>query len=311
MRALVTAVGVYTAALPLAVLGEERRRLAERWLRGWIELTALRRCDAAIVSYAKSGRTWLRVMLSRFYHTAHGMPPTEMLGFDNFKRRDARLPAILFTHGNYLRDYTGDFATRAPFYDRRVVLLVRDPRDIAVSQYFQWRYRMHPHKKWLNRYPDSGRELSIFDFVRDREIGLPAVVAWLAMWQREIERVSERIVVHYEQMRANPADELGRILDFLGTPATPAQLADAVAYASLENMRKLEEASAFKLAGARLVPGERGNPASYKTRRAKVGGFADYFDGGQLAELERLVAEHPPPLFGYAARPAGAGNGAA
>lgn len=311
MRTLVTAVGVYTAALPLAMLGDERRRLAERWLRGWIEHNALQRSDAAIVSYAKSGRTWLRVMLSRFYHTAHGMPASEMLGFDNYKRRDPRLPAILFTHGNYLRDYTGDFTTRAPFYDRRVVLLVRDPRDIAVSQYFQWRYRMHPHKKWLNRYPDSSDALSIFDFVRDREIGLPAVAAWLALWQQEIERVSDAIVVHYEQMRADPVRELGRILRFVDTPASQEQLEDAVTYASLENMRKLEEASVFKLAGSRLVPGQRGNPASYKTRRAKVGGFTDYFDAEELTELERLVAEHPPPLFGYAARSAGSGNGAA
>jgi hypothetical protein len=304
MREVATAVARYALVTPIALLGRERQRRAERWLRGREELARLRRADAALVSFGKSGRTWLRLMLSRFYHQAYGMPAQEMLGFDNFKHRDARIPALFFTHGNYLRDYTGDFTSRAPFYDKRIVLLVRDPRDIVVSQYFQWRYRMHPRKKWLNRYPEHGRDISMFDFVRDLEVGLPAIAAWLALWEREIGRVQDALVVRYEDMRADPSPTLARILTFLGTPATPDQVADAVSYASLDNMRRLEEAKVFKLAGARLVPGQRDNPQSYKTRRAKVGGFADYFTADERAELERLLATVPPPLFGYAATPA-------
>ena len=48
-------------------LPSERRRRIERWLRGWSEAEALRGADAAVVSYGKSGRTWLRLMLTRFY----------------------------------------------------------------------------------------------------------------------------------------------------------------------------------------------------------------------------------------------------
>ena len=43
-------------------------------------------------------------------------------------------------------------------------------------------------------------------------------------------------------------------------------------------MRKLEEKSTFWLAGSRMKPGDKANPNSFKVRRAKVGGYRDYFD---------------------------------
>ena len=51
------------------------------------------------------------------------------------------IPSIFFTHDNYLEDYTGNLDSKADFYGKRVVLLVRNPKDVAVSQYFQWKYR--------------------------------------------------------------------------------------------------------------------------------------------------------------------------
>ena len=31
--------------------------------------------------------------------------------------------------------------------DARIIRIVRDPRDVAVSQFFQWKFRMRPHKR--------------------------------------------------------------------------------------------------------------------------------------------------------------------
>jgi alcohol sulfotransferase len=47
------------------------------------------------------------------------------------------VPKVFFTPDNYIEDSTGDFETKHPFYGKRVVLLARDPRDVAVSQFFQ------------------------------------------------------------------------------------------------------------------------------------------------------------------------------
>ena len=43
-------------------------------------------------------------------------------------------------------------------------------------------------------------------------------------------------------------------------------------------------------------------------RRAKVGGYRDYFTAEQAAELEQLVAERLSPAFGYTPGQAPAGQ---
>jgi hypothetical protein len=280
-------------------LPRSRQKSVERWLRGREEFSKTRKADVILMSYGKSGRTWLRVMLSRFYQTAYDMPANRMFEFDNFKRLDPRIPSIYFTHGNYLRNYTGRWSDKADFYDKRILMLARDPRDIAVSQYFQWKHRMLPRKKMLNDYPEHGTDISVFDFVMDRAAGLPIILDFMEMWQRELPKVAESLVVRYEVMRAEPQREMKRILAFCGTPGSDEQIADSVDYAAYENMKRLETGGAYAGHGQRLVPGIRGNPDSFKVRRAKVGGYRDYFDDEQAAAIDALMAERQGPLFGY------------
>ena len=48
----------------------------------------------------------------------------------------------------------------------------------------------------------------------------------------------------------------------------------------------------------RVKPGDKDNPQSFKVRKAKVGGFRDYFTEEQCAQLEQMVARLDP-MFGY------------
>ena len=72
-------------------------------------------------------------------------------------------------------------------------------------------------------------------------------------------------------------------------------------FASYENMKKLEEKRVFWASGARVKPGDRKNPNSFKVRRAKVGGYRDYFDDDQVAQIDALVNDTLSDYFGYAA----------
>jgi hypothetical protein len=283
-----------------APLPERQRLVVGRRLRGWAEALLLDGADAAVVSYGKSGRTWLRLMLSRFYQQRHGLPEGAFLEYDNLHRQAHEIPTLFFTHGNYLRDHTGHFDDVAEdFRGRPVVLLVRDPRDIAVSQYFQWAHRMSPHKKWLNRYPAEGEDLTIWQFVAEHEAGLDRAIAFLDAWSRAAEKLESIEIVRYEDLRAEPVATLERVLRFLDADPTPDELREAVQYAQFDNMRRLEDESRVAAAGRRLVPGERGRSDSYKVRRAKVGGWRDYFDADQIAELDARVRSGLRPGFGY------------
>ncbi len=276
-----------------------RRKAIERWLRGREEYRKLQLADWVLMSWGKSGRTWLRVMLSRFYQVKHGLGESELIGFDNLKRLNSAIPSVLFSHNNYLRDYTKNWHSKAHFQGKRIVLLVRDPRDVAVSQFFQWKYRMRPSKKLLNDYPPDGEDISLFDFVMNPACGAPKIVRYFNGWEEAIPELKEVLVIRYEDMRAHPDKSLARILEFIGTPGTPEQIREAVEFAAYENMKKLEEKKTFKSSGARVIPGNLQNPNSYKVRRAKVGGYRDYFEDDQIAEIDSMVNDTLSPAFGY------------
>jgi len=282
---------------------EERRRL-ERRLRGQDELAMLKDADAVIVSFGKSGRTWLRVLISRFYQRRFGLGESSLIGFDNFHRRDPAMPRLLFTHDNYLRDYTGHRDSKADFYDSRVVLLVRHPIDIAVSQYFHWKHRMRPAKKALNLYPAHGRDLELYDFLIDEGSGLPKIIAFLNGWVREFPRLERILVVRYEDLRAATEREFGRVMTFLGEKPRAEELADCVRFASIDNMRQLETTNVFWRAGGRMRAKDKSNPDSYKVRRAKVGGYRDYLSDEQIAAVEAMVERDLLPGLGYLSREA-------
>ena len=275
-----------------------RRKKIERWLRGREEFARLQRCDWVLMSWGKSGRTWLRVMLSRAYTLKGGFDASELLDFDNLKKRDSSLPAVFFTHNNYLRDYTGNQHSKRHFQGKRIVLLVRDPRDVAVSQFFQWQYRMRPNKKFINDYPPHGANIDAWDFVLDKDAGVPRIVDYFNGWASAMPELEDVLVVRYEDMRREPAEVLAKILAFTQTDVTPEQVQEAVDFAAYENMKKMEQNSFFKGSGARVKPGDKDNPESFKVRKAKVGGYRDHFDDEQCAMLEGMVAELDP-VFGY------------
>ena len=280
-------------------LPKERKIEVERWVRGLDQFKKLRRADCVIVSFGKSGRTWLRVLLSRLYQVKHGLSERHLIGFDNLHYKNRAIPKIFFTHDNYLKDYTGNDDSKADYYGKKIVLLVRNPADVAVSQYFQWRYRMRPRKKSINDYPSHGEEVPIFDFVARREAGLQKVIDFMNGWAREFERLEDVLVVRYEDLRAQPEATLAGVAEFIGTPGTPEEIRDAVEFASVENMRKMEQRRVFWLSGGRMVAKDRNDPNTYKVRRAKVGGYRDYFSDDQVNEIESIIRTRLSPAFGY------------
>jgi hypothetical protein len=258
LRGIWKSVGLGSLKLAFFLSADRRRRL-ERWLRGYTEYRRLQEADFVVVSHAKSGRTWLRVMLSRFFQLRYGIPERFVFGFDNLHAMDRRVPKIFFTHDNYLRDYTGEGETRISFRDKRMVLLVRSPQDVVISSYFQWKFRTQADKKELNQLPPHGADISMFEFAMSKTIGLPHIDG----------------------------------------PAGGSCVAEAVDFASLARSRSREAQIPLSASRGKLKPGEHDNPDSYKVRRAKVGGYRDDFEKEELQRIDDYVRTHLEPGFGY------------
>lgn len=303
-RWLVRAVSVF--------LPEKQAIALDRWRRGQEEHRKYLVCEYVFASYGKSGRTWMRVMLSRYYQQTYALPERILMGFDNFHKINPAVPRIFFTHDNYLRGYTGNLDNKKDFYNKKVVLLVRRPQDVAVSQFFQWKYRMRPAKMAMNRYPPAGSDISIYDFVMNPECGMPRIIDFLNLWARELPKIDNLLMVRYEDMRVQPEKELPRIISFLGMDPDDERIRETIEFSSVENLRKLEKENYFWRSGSRVKAKDPSNPHSYKVRRAKVGGYRDYFDDEQVAKIDALVNSQLSDIFGYGEEaPGPSGNEAA
>jgi hypothetical protein len=112
-------------------------------------------------------------------------------------------------------------------------------------------------------------------------------------------RIKNLHVVRYEDLRSHPETELTKLMAFLGEDVDQKVIAETVEFASVENLRKMEKENYFWRSGSRVQAPDTSNPDSYKVRKAKVGGYRDYFDDEQIAAIDGYVDEHLLPGFGY------------
>jgi hypothetical protein len=296
----------WSVLAPTAALPTRWRVAARRAALARLELAKARRTDLLIIAHPKSGNTWLRVMLSRLYQVRHGLPASLIVTSDELARRNPAIPRISATNGYY--SYEGAVgealapdAPDSPLRRKPIVFLARHPCDIAVSWFFQFTRRQSAHKQELINHfvdhPIDRRTVGMWEFVRHSDIGLPSLIEYLNAWERNVARLPRAIVVRYEDLRADPRKTLPRITGLIGASFSDQEIQAAVEFGSFDNLKSLEQQGFFRQGGLTLR--NPADPESFKVRRAKVGGFKDYFTAEQVAELEDLVRTRLSPTFGY------------
>jgi hypothetical protein len=137
----------------------------------------------------------------------------------------------------------------------------------------------------------------MWDFVRHSDIGLPSLIDFLNYWEHNLAALDNTLLTSYEALRADPGAVLKQITALMGDSFTDQEIQKAVEFGSFDNLRKLESEGFFRSGGLTLRNPK--DPESFKVRRAKVGGYRDYFSAEQVNELEELVRTRLSPAFGY------------
>ncbi len=186
--------------------------------------------DVFVTSYPRSGNTWTRFLVGNLVHTEE---PVTFLTLE-------RLAADMYTHSDrYLRHLPRPRILKShevfdPRY-KKVIYIVRDPRDVAVSHYF-----------WAIKIRSFNDQLPIRDFVPYWIEGnvWERVGNWgdhVTSWMSTRADRSGFLLLRYEDLIADPARELAKVAHFLGIDPTPEQLARAIDLSTADRMRKLEE----------------------------------------------------------------------
>lgn len=247
------------------------------------------RADVLLVSFAKSGRTWLRMMIGKAISDHYGLSG-DVLDIDHVVRRQRSLPIIVETHdGGNVRARVSDVVhPRTRYKDKKVLFLARDPRDIVVSAFFQASKRKHVYEGELS------------DFLRSPVGSIETIIAFYNAWAREREVPRAFHMVKYESLHESPESELREVLNFIGLgEIQEPTIARAVEYASFDNMRRLEVEG--EVGGGRLLlrPADKNDPESYKTRRGRTGGYRDYLSSPDIAYLDSRISNELDPCYEY------------
>ena len=233
-----------------------------------------------LVSPTNVGRTWLRLILGKSFLLFFNLAKSNINLFYlyGFSQINSTIPSIKVSHEKYMGYHEYRY--------RRIILLVRDPRDAVVSKYFRM-------AKKMQKIDES--EKSLFDYFQSE--GLKYYISFYNEWNHHKNETMGFLLVRYEDLRENPHREVQKIIKFLGLEIPDGFIDAAVEYASFENMRKMEAQGNSK--SGVLKPGDAKDLESYKTRKGKVGGFKEYLSFQEIALIEQSINDNLDPCFGY------------
>jgi hypothetical protein len=228
--------------------------------------------DTFIVSFPKSGNTWMRFLIANLLH------PEEPANFGNIDRLIPESEGL--TRNQLARVPRPRIMKSHEYFDARfpkVIYIVRDPRDVAVSQFHFFRKRRR-----------IGDDYSIEQFVTRFVAGETSdygswgdnVASWLVTRQNS----PDFLLLRYEDVVARTGAELTRVASFLGLRATPDLVAQTVERCSADRMRKAEGANAT----ASVTKNTRQDIPF--VRAAGSGGWKTSLPEKSVVELERAWA---------------------
>ena len=173
----------------------------------------------------------------------------------------------------------------------KLIFLVRDPRDVLVSAYFErTRRTQEGHPEFFGG--------TMQEFIAEPRGSLQTIITYYNLWHQNQSQLAGFLLVRYEDLRSSTEQELRKILAFIGiADPSEATVADAVELAAFERMQQREQGSVNAIASIR--PGDSSDPESFKTRRGKVGGYTDYLSPEEIAQVDAAIAADLDPVFGY------------
>jgi Sulfotransferase domain len=184
--------------------------------------------DTFIASYPRSGNTWTRFLIANLVHPERPVtfanietiiPDATALSSRELKR--VPRPRLIKTHEYFEPRY------------RRVIYLVRDPRDVALSLY-----------NFRRKYGSVDDSSPIEQYVAERFLPGDLDIPWgehVGSWLGTRMNQPGFLLVRYEDLLHDPTRELCRLASFLGIAAGTEMLSQAIERSSANRLRALEK----------------------------------------------------------------------
>jgi hypothetical protein len=241
----------------------------------WFRHRGLDSGDVLVASYPRSGNTWLRFLLFEIL-TGESAEFEKVLRGIPYVGGHHRAPPLLPGQGRLVQTHEwprGEY--------KKAIFLVRDPRDIVVSEYGFERIR--------------GRYTGEFnDFIESFLLGEANP---FGSWQSQVEqwlasslaKDDKLLLVRFEDLRSNTEETITRILEFLGVSRVEKEvIRNAIANNSVQRMREKEDHSPKTWWNFGKGPLEE---AGRQVRSGSIGRWKEELTPTQLALIERHLGD--------------------
>ena len=213
----------------MPILRKLRHEFAKSSIRTplvWMRHKSLRANDIFLASYPRSGSTWLRFLL---YESLAG----QSSGFGNVNTsipdvREHKIGLPLMPNGGRL------IKTHEVFHPeyRKAVYLVRDPRDVALSE-----YAYQTSLGLVDQPLDDYLRVFVTRAVNPFSSWTEHVNSWLSAPLSP----ENLLVVKFEDLRRDSAQSVSQIISFFGITPDEARIRQAIANNSVERMKAKEK----------------------------------------------------------------------
>jgi hypothetical protein len=292
-------------------MASEFRRSLRPYKRRLLSILGLQPDEVVVISYPKSGRTWLQLMLGEYITRHFGLDVRNVIAIKEYTKRLQGVPRIKFAHDErpQWKSAAEQVLNKSAYRDQNIILLARDPRDIIVSLFFEKTKRVPARRSDRPEFKGS-----INDFVHHDIGGIESIITFFNSWYENRDVPKSFRIVRYEDLRSSTRETLTDLLTHLGIDKINEQILDAVLeLGDINKMRRSEAESAQGSHALRRTDPRAGNafqtrafqpanpddPESFKVRKGKVGGYTDYLGEKEIEYLDNKIRAELNPVFGY------------
>lgn len=171
--------------------------------------------DTIVVSYPKSGRTWLRMLLAKLLvNMGHDHTKSEMLPVFHKSYKEI---ADLFSK------------------DIKVLFLHRHPADVIASHWSEISTSMRSGEVAILG------EYGFHNFMKNKSHGIKQLIEFNNEWLTNFHKFKNFKTMTYEEMKEDTFRAVKKVVKFIDLNCTDTQIKDAIEYCKFENMQKIEK----------------------------------------------------------------------
>lgn len=253
---------------------------AKAWYQFLKAMPGLWDHKAVVISFPKSGRTWHRILLAKYLELRYQLAPRRSISTRSLSSI-TDTPTVAYSHNGAGFRYAigpGHPLNGSPLLwtHRKVVLLVRDPRDVLTSGYFHAVAR------------DQSFHGSLSEYIRHPYTGIDKLVIAHRRWNSFRRLTSSFLLQRYESFHRDAEGSFSQFLEFISIPIDRSALRGAVEFCRFENLQRLELEGHFRTKAMRLREGGR---HTLKMREALIGGHTRYMSDDDVSFVQTRMAQ--------------------